>query len=75
LGASKSPKYHVYLEYAQDPKKSEIRFNLSVEELDRTFASPYKAGKAFWFCGKLLDPAKVDKAIIFWSYEDGGTLV
>ncbi len=69
------PKYHVYLEYAQDPAKAGIRFNLSEEELDRTFLTPYKAGKPFWYCGRLLEPAKVDKVIIFWSYEEGGTIV
>jgi len=69
------PKYHVYLEYGQDPQKSAIRFNLSEEELVRIFVLPYVEGKPFWFCGKLLTPVKVDKVIIFWSYEDGGTLV
>ena len=69
------PKYHIYLEYAGDPEKSAIRFNLHEEELIRTFISPYTSGKPFLFCGKLLNPAKVDKIIIFWSYEDGGTLV
>ncbi len=70
-----APKYHLYLEYASDPAKTAFRFNFSLEELDRTFLTPYKAGKPFWYCGKLLDPARVDKVIIFWSYEDGGTLV
>jgi hypothetical protein len=69
------PKFHVYLEYAQDPDKSAIRFNLSEEELVRTFVLPYTEKKPFWFCGKLLNPSRVDKTIIFWSYEDCGTLV
>jgi hypothetical protein len=69
------PKYHVYVEYAGDLEKSTIRFNLHEEELVRTFINPYTGGKPFLFCGKLLNPAKVDKVIIFWSYEDGGTLV
>ncbi len=69
------PKYHIYLEYTQTPSKSGIRFNLSQEELDRTFLTPYRAGKSFWHCGNLLDPTKVDKVIIFWSYEDAGSLV
>ena len=70
-----APKYHVYLEYDSDDEKSGMRFNLSIEELDRTFLTPYKAGKTFWFIGKLLNPANVQKIIIFWSYEDGGTLI
>jgi len=70
-----SPKYHVYLEYNRDSENSGIRFNLSIEELDRTFLTPFKEGKSFWFLGKLLNPAKVQKVIIFWSYEHGGNLV
>lgn len=70
-----APKYHIYLEYDGDGEKSGIRFNLSAEELDRTFLTPFKAGKPFWFLAKLLNPQKVQKAVIFWSYEDGGTLV
>jgi hypothetical protein len=69
------PKYHVYIEYTKDPEKSNIRFNLSQEELVRTFLTPYKAGKPFLFCGRLLNPTKVDKVIIFWGMQDGGTLV
>ena len=70
-----APKYHVYLEYEGDSEKSGMRFNLSAEELDRTFLTPFKANKPFWFLGKLLTPTKVQKSIIFWSYEEGGTLV
>ena len=69
-----TPKYHIYLEY-DDEEKSGMRFNLSVEELDRTFLTPLKANKPFWFIGKLLNPSKVRKVIVFWSYEDGGALV
>ncbi len=69
------PKYHIYLEYSPDRGKTGIRFNLQREELSRTFLTPFQSGKPFWYCGKLLDPAKVDRVIIFWSYEDGGALV
>jgi len=61
------PKYHIYIEYAE-PDKSGIRFNVSREELVRTISSPFTMGKPFWFLGKLLNPTKVIKAIIFWSY-------
>jgi hypothetical protein len=70
-----SPKYHVYLEYERESEKSGIRLNVSEEELHRTFLIPLKEGKPFWFLGKLLNPSKVQKVIIFWSHEDGGTLV
>jgi hypothetical protein len=70
-----SPKYHVYIEHTKDKEEQGMRFNFSEEELDRTFLTPFKAGKPFWYLGKLLDPAKVKKVIIFWGYEDGGTLV
>jgi hypothetical protein len=69
------PKYHIYLEYAKDPQKSAFRFNLTEEELGRLFVVPYTSGKTFLFCGRLLDPSKVDRVIIFWSLQDGGTLV
>ena len=62
------PKYHIYIEYAE-PDKSGIRFNVPQEELVRTFATPFTAGQPFWFMGKLLNPHKVAKAVIFWSYE------
>ena len=69
------PKYHVYIEYADTKEKPAMRFNLTQEELDRTFVTPYIGGKLFWFCGKLLNPQKVAKAIIFWSYESADKLV
>ncbi len=68
------PKYHVYLEYA-DPAKSLFRFNLTEEELNRTFTTPFQAGKPFLFCGRIHAPAAVNRAVIFRSYEDGGKLV
>ena len=62
-----SPKYHIFVEYAE-PDKSGIRFNLPQEELVRTFSSPFSMGQSFWFLGKLLNSSKVIKAVIFWSY-------
>ncbi len=62
------PKYHIYIEYTE-PEKSGIRFNIGQEELNRTFAEPFNAGQPFWFMGRLLNPIKVNKAVIFWSYE------
>jgi hypothetical protein len=62
------PKYHIYVEYAE-PGKSGIRFNVPQEELVRTFSTPFIASQPFWFMGKLLNPLKVKKAVIFWSYE------
>jgi len=67
------PKYHFYIEY-EDPEKSGIRFNLSEEELVRTFVTPFTAGQPFWFMGRLLSPLKVVKVIIFWSYETADKL-
>ncbi len=67
------PKYHVYLEY--EGEKPNVRFNLPAEELVRTFVTPYTEGKVFWFCGRLLKPAKVEKAIIFCSNETADKLV
>jgi predicted nucleotide-binding protein len=64
------PKYHIYIEYEKDKEKSGIRFNLSEEELVRTFVIPFNAGKPFWLGGKLLSPSKVERAVIFWSSED-----
>ena len=68
------PKYHVYIEY-EDPEKSGIRFNVSEEELVRTFVTPFTAGQPFWFMGRLLSPLKVAKVVIFWSYENADKLV
>ena len=67
------PKYHICIEYAE-PEKSGIRFNVSQEELVRTFATPFTAGQPFWFMGRLLNPIKVTKAVLFWSYETADKL-
>jgi len=67
------PKYHIYLEYAE-PDKFGMRFNVLQEELVRTFSSPFSVGQPFWFLGKLLNPTKVIKAIIFWSYQTADKL-
>ena len=67
------PKYHIYIEYAE-PEKSGLRFNVPQEELDRTFATPFAAGQPFWFMGRLLNPIKVTKAVIFWSNETADKL-
>ncbi|XES78335.1 MAG: TIR domain-containing protein [Candidatus Bathyarchaeia archaeon] len=63
------PKYHIYLEY-QDEEKSGIRFNLSEEELTRTFVTPFNSNKPFWLGGRLLSPSKVARVVIFWSNDD-----
>jgi len=67
------PKYHIYVEYAES-EKSGVRFNVSQEELNRTFATPFAAGQSFWFMGRLLNPVKVTKAVLFWSYETADKL-
>jgi predicted nucleotide-binding protein len=68
------PKYHIYVEY-NEPDKSGIRFNVPQEELVRTFSSPFTMGQPFWFLGKLLNPNKVIKAFIFWSYLTADKLI
>jgi len=68
-----TPKYHIYIEYAE-PEKSGFRFNITQEELVRTFSEPFSAGKPFWFLGRLLNPIKVTKTILFWSYESANML-
>jgi len=67
------PKYHIYVEYAEK-EKSGVRFNVSQEELCRTFATPFAAGQPFWFMGRLLTPIKVTKVVLFWSYETADKL-
>jgi len=67
------PKYHIYVEYAEQDK-SGIRFNVPQEELVRTFSSPFTMGQPFWFLGKLLNPNTVIKAVIFWSYQTADKL-
>ncbi len=61
------PKYHIYVVYIE-PEKSGVRFNVSQEELNRTFVAPFVAGQPFWFMGRLLNPIKVTKVVLFWSY-------
>jgi predicted nucleotide-binding protein len=73
LSSLSLPKYHIYVEYAE-PEKSGVRFNVSQEELNRTFATPFAAGQSFWFMGRLLNPVKVAKAVLFWSYETADKL-
>jgi predicted nucleotide-binding protein len=68
-----APKYHIYIEYAE-AEKSGIRFNVTQEELVRTFATPFTAGQPFWFMGNLLNPVKVTQALLFWSYETADKL-
>ena len=68
-----APKYHIYLEYTE-PDKSGFRFNITQEELQRTFADPINEGKQFWHLGRLLNPIKVKKAVIFWSYDEANQL-
>jgi predicted nucleotide-binding protein len=68
------PKYHIYIEYAE-PEKSGVRFNVSQEELDRTFATPFAAGQPFWFMGRLLNPIKVNKVVLFWSHATADKLL
>jgi predicted nucleotide-binding protein len=68
-----TPKYHIYVGYAE-ADKSGFRFNITQEELQRTFADPINEGKQFWFIGRLLNPIKVTKAVIFWSYDEANML-
>jgi predicted nucleotide-binding protein len=68
-----APKYHIYIEYGE-ADKSGFRFNITQEELQRTFADPINEGKPFWFLGRLLNPMKIAKVIIFWSYEEANIL-
>jgi len=70
-----TPKYHVYVECERDKERTGMRFNLTEEELMRTFVVPFNAGKPFWFGGRLLSPLKVDRAVVFWSAEDCNRLV
>jgi hypothetical protein len=68
-------KYHIYIEHEGNREKPEIRFNLTEEELVRTFVIPFTEKRPFWFCGRLLNPSQVAKAIIFNSAEDCSKLV
>lgn len=68
-----APKYHIYVEYSE-PEKSGIHFNVYQEELVRTFVTPFTAGQPFWFMGRLLNPLKVTRTVLFWSYETADKL-
>jgi predicted nucleotide-binding protein len=63
-----TPKYHIYIEYSE-PCKSGFRFNVSHAELIGKFQEPFANGEPFWFKGHLLNPKKVAKIVIFWSYQ------
>ncbi len=67
------PKYHIYIEY-REPDKGGVRFNLSRAELVGSFAEPVAHGESFWFMGHLLNPIKVTKIVIFWSYQTADKL-
>jgi predicted nucleotide-binding protein len=73
LIALPNPKYHIYIEYSE-PDKSGIRFNLSNAELVGAFQEPFTNGDPFWFIGRLLNPIKVVKVVIFWSYQTADQL-
>jgi predicted nucleotide-binding protein len=68
-----TPKYHIYIEYSE-PDKSGFRFNLSRADIIGAFQEPFANGEPFWFMGRLLNPIKVAKVIIFWSYETADQL-
>ena len=69
------PKYHIYIEYTNPQTKPAMRFNQTQEEVTRLFAKPYTAGKPFMFCGRLVNPKKVQQAVIFCSQQDATNLV
>lgn len=68
-----SPKYHIYIEYSE-PEKSGFRFNVSQAELIGAFQEPFANCQPFWFMGRLLNPIKVVKIVIFWSYQTADQL-
>jgi hypothetical protein len=68
-------KYHVYVEYSDGKEKPGIRFNLTEEEVGRLFVKPYLTGKSFIFCGRMVNPSKVQTVFIFNSQEDATKLV
>jgi len=68
-----TPKYHIYIEYSE-PEKSGFRFNISHAELVGAFQEPFSNGEPFWFMGRLLNPVKVQKVVIFWSNETADQL-
>ena len=68
-----TPKYHIYIEYSE-PDKSGFRFNVSHAELIGKIQEPFANGEPFWFMGRLLNPIKVAKIVIFWSYQTADQL-
>lgn len=67
------PKYHLYIEYSE-PEKSGFRFNVSRADLNGQFQEPFSNGEPFWFMGRLLNPIKVVRVVVFWSYESADKL-
>jgi predicted nucleotide-binding protein len=67
------PKYHIYIEYSE-PDKSGVRYNVSRAEVAGGFQEPFAKGEPFWFLGRLLNPIKVAKVVIFWSYQTADQL-
>ena len=68
-----TPKYHIYIEYGE-PEKSGFRFNVSHAELKGSFQESFVNGEPFWFMGRLLNPIKVAKIVIFWSHQTADQL-
>jgi predicted nucleotide-binding protein len=68
-----APKYHIYIEYSEQGK-SGFRYNISHAELVGAFQEPLAKGESFWFMGRLLNPIKIIKIIIFWSNETADQL-
>ena len=68
-----NPKYHIYIEYSE-PYKSGFRFNVPRAELVGAFSESFVNGEPFWFMGRLLNPVKVTKVVVFWSYETADQL-
>jgi predicted nucleotide-binding protein len=68
-----TPKYHIYIEYSE-PDKSGFRFNVSRSELTGGFQESFAKGEPFWFMGRLLNPIRVTKIVIFWSHQTADQL-
>ena len=68
-----TPKYHIYIEYSE-PDKSGFRFNVSRAELIGAFQEPFANREPFWFMGRLLNPIRVVRIVIFWSYQTADQL-
>jgi hypothetical protein len=68
-------KYHLYLEQKNSTEKPSIRFNLTQEEIVRLFVNPFLAGKPFVFCGRVLNPNKIQEVFIFSSQDEASKLV